>query len=241
LSKAVGIIPARYHSTRFPGKALAPILGKPLIQWVFEGARQARLLDRIIVATDDERISSAVREIGGEAVITSAGHESGTERISEAAMSVDASIIINIQGDEPLVNGSMLDALVSVLNDSSIMMATLMARVKDMSLHQESHIVKVVTDKAGYALYFSRSPLPCQATDYFFQHIGIYGYQKDFLLNFHHLPQSRLAKIEQLEQLRVLENGIKIKTIEISPRTLSVDTPQDIIKVENFLKARAHE
>lgn len=241
LEKAAGIIPVRYQSTRFPGKPLALILGKPTIQWVYEGAKQAKLLDRIIIATDDSRIFQAANKIGAEALMTSADHSSGTERAAEAAMHVDASIIVNIQGDEPLVNGAMLDALVKALEDPSIPMATLMARVEDMALLQEKDIVKVVADREGNALYFSRSPLPYQAPDYFFQHIGIYSYRKDFLLNFHLLPSSRLEKIERLEQLRVLENGLKIKMVEISRPTLSVDTPQDIIKVEKFLKFRANE
>jgi 3-deoxy-manno-octulosonate cytidylyltransferase (CMP-KDO synthetase) len=241
LEKAAGIIPVRYQSTRFPGKPLALILGKPLIQWVYEGAQEAKLLDRIIIATDDKRIFQAANKIGAEAVMTSADHSSGTERVAEAATRVDASIIVNIQGDEPLVKGAMLDALVKVLLDSSIPMATLMARVDDMALLQERDIVKVVADKEGNALYFSRSPLPYQAPDYFFQHIGIYSYRRDFLLNFHLLPPSRLEKIERLEQLRVLENGLRIKMVEISRPTLSVDTPQDIIKVEKFLKSRAYE
>ncbi len=241
LEKAAGIIPVRYQSTRFPGKPLALILGKPTIQWVYEGAKQAKLLDRIIIATDDSRIFQAANKIGAEALMTSADHSSGTERAAEAAMHVDASIIVNIQGDEPLVNGAMLDALVKALEDPSIPMATLMARVEDMALLQEKDIVKVVADREGNALYFSRSPLPYQAPDYFFQHIGIYSYRKDFLLSFHLLPSSRLEKIERLEQLRVLENGLKIKMVEISRPTLSVDTPQDIIKVEKFLKFRANE
>jgi 3-deoxy-manno-octulosonate cytidylyltransferase (CMP-KDO synthetase) len=241
LEKAAGIIPVRYQSTRFPGKPLALILGKPMIQWVYEGALQAKLLDRIIIATDDKRIFQAANKIGAEAVMTSADHSSGTERVAEAATRVDASIIVNIQGDEPLVNGAMLDALVKVLLDPSISMATLMARVDDIALLQERDIVKVVADKEGNALYFSRSPLPFRAPDYFFQHIGIYSYRKDFLLNFHLLPASRLEKIERLEQLRVLENGLRIKMVEISRPTLSVDTPQDIIKVEKFLKSRAYE
>jgi 3-deoxy-manno-octulosonate cytidylyltransferase (CMP-KDO synthetase) len=241
LEKAAGIIPVRYQSTRFPGKPLALILGKPMIQWVYEGAQEAKLLDRIIIATDDKRIFQAANKIGAEAVMTSADHSSGTERVAEAATRVDASIIVNIQGDEPLVNGAMLDALVKVLLDPSIPMATLMARVDDIALLQERDIVKVVADKEGNALYFSRSPLPYLAPDYFFQHIGIYSYRKDFLLNFHLLPASRLEKIERLEQLRVLENGLRIKMVEISRPTLSVDTPQDIIKVEKFLKSRAYE
>ncbi|MDP2915151.1 MAG: 3-deoxy-manno-octulosonate cytidylyltransferase [Candidatus Aminicenantes bacterium] len=241
LEKAAGIIPARYGATRFPGKPLASILGKPMIQWVYEGAKKSKLLKRIIIATDDQRIVKAADEFGAEAVMTSTDHESGTERVAEAAAQVEAEIIVNIQGDEPLVGGEMLDALVIALDDPSISMATLMAKVTDMALLQDSHVVKVVTDKNGFALYFSRSPLPYQAPDHFFQHIGIYGYRKDFLMNFHRLPVSRLERIEKLEQLRVLENGMPIQMIEIPRPTLSVDTPQDIIKVEKLLSVRTHE
>jgi 3-deoxy-manno-octulosonate cytidylyltransferase (CMP-KDO synthetase) len=241
LEKAAGIIPVRYGATRFPGKPLARILGKSMIQWVYEGAKQSKLLKRIIIATDDERILKAAKEFGAEATMTSTDHASGTERVAEAAAQVDAEIIINIQGDEPLVDGKILDALVIALDDPSIPMASLMAKETDLSLLQDSHIVKIVTDKSGFALYFSRSALPFHAPDHFFRHIGIYGYRRDFLMNFHRLPASRLERIEKLEQLRVLENGLRIQMVEIARPTLSVDTPQDIIKVENFLRARAHE
>lgn len=241
MEKAVGIIPARYQSTRFPGKALARILGKPVIQWVVEGARQAKLMERIIVATDDERIKITAEKIGAEVVLTSTDHSSGTERVAEVAKGLDTSIIVNIQGDEPLVNGAMLDGLIEALKDRSIPMATLMARVSDLSLLKESHIVKVVVDKNGNALYFSRAPVPHKASDYFLQHIGIYGFQKDFLLSFTRLLPSRLERIEELEQLRVLEHGMKIRMIEVPRPTLSVDTPQDIIRIENFLKVTPRE
>jgi len=241
LKKALGVIPVRFHSTRFPGKPLAPILGKPMIQWVFEGAKKAKLLERIIIATDNERIFWTAEKIGAEVMMTSAEHLSGTERVAEVAAKVESPIIVNIQGDEPLVEGEILDDLVRALQDESIPMATLMAKVYDFHLLEESHIVKVISDKNGYALYFSRAPLPYQTVDFFYQHIGIYGFQRDFLLNFHKLGASRLENIERLEQLRVLENGLRIKMIEIPVATLSVDTPHDIIKVENILKKRNNE
>lgn len=241
LDQAVGIIPVRYGARRFPGKPLAPILEKPMLQWVIEGVKKAKLLNRIIVATDDERIFQAARSLGAEAAMTSPACASGTERVAEVARSLEASIIINIQGDEPLVDGEMLDVLVEALNDRTIPMATLIAKVSDMNLIRDEHIVKVVTDRNRFALYFSRSPLPFQAHDYFFQHIGIYGYQRDFLLNFQALPFSRLEIIEKLEQLRVLESGQKILTVEIARPTLSVDTPQDIISIERHLRTKIHE
>ena len=212
-----------------------------MIQWVFEGAKKAKLLERIIIATDNERIFWTAEKIGAEVMMTSAEHLSGTERVAEVAAKVESPIIVNIQGDEPLVEGEILDDLVRALQDESIPMATLMAKVYDFHLLEESHIVKVISDKNGYALYFSRAPLPYQTVDFFYQHIGIYGYQRDFLLNFHKLGASRLENIERLEQLRVLENGLRIKMIEIPVATLSVDTPHDIIKVENILKKRNNE
>jgi 3-deoxy-manno-octulosonate cytidylyltransferase (CMP-KDO synthetase) len=238
LGKAAGIIPVRYQSSRFPGKPLALILGKPMIQWVYEGACRSRRLDRVLIATDDARICETASGFGAEVVMTRAGHASGTERVAEAAAPLDASIIINVQGDEPLIEGAMLDSLVEALGDPAASMATLMARVKEMELLRDPNTVKVIADKDGWALYFSRAPIPCGASDYFFQHIGIYAYRKNFLIGFHLLPKSRLECIEKLEQLRVLENGLKIKMVEISHPTLSVDTPQDIIKVESSLKAK---
>jgi 3-deoxy-manno-octulosonate cytidylyltransferase (CMP-KDO synthetase) len=239
LKKALGVIPVRFHSTRFPGKPLAPILGKPMIQWVFEGAKKAKYLDRVIIATDNERIFRTAEKIGAEVMMTSAEHLSGTERVAEVAAKVEVPIVINIQGDEPLVDGPMLDGLVDALQDGSVPMATLMAKNHDLSRLEESHIVKVIVDKNNDALYFSRAPLPYQAVDFFYQHIGIYGYQRDFLLDFNRLSPSRLESAEKLEQLRVLENGLRIKMIEIPFTTLSVDTPHDIIKVEYLLKKRA--
>lgn len=233
---ASAVIPARYRSTRFPGKSLALILGKTMIQRVYEGVRQAKLIDRVIIATDDERILGTARGFGAEAVMTSPEHRSGTERAAEVAQNLNIPFIINVQGDEPLVTGKMIDHLIKGLRNSEAPMASLMAKVHDLSLIHEAHIVKVVADKQGYALCFSRAPLPYQASDFFYQHIGIYGYQREFLLQFARMKSTRLELTEKLEQLRVLENGYKIKMMEIPFPTLSVDTPQDIIGVEEFLK-----
>jgi 3-deoxy-manno-octulosonate cytidylyltransferase (CMP-KDO synthetase) len=241
MDSAVGIIPARYGSRRFPGKPLAPILGKPMIQWVYEGARRSKRLFRVIIATDDVRIFEAGLSFGAEVVMTSPDHASGTDRAAEVAANIQASVIVNIQGDEPLLDGAMLDGLVAAFDDASLPVASLMAKVPDVGLIDDPNIVKVVVDREGYALCFSRSPLPRGAQDFFYQHIGIYGYRKEFLLGFKSLPASRLEKIERLEQLRVLEYGIRIKMIEVPGPTLSVDTPRDIIGVEEFLKARSHE
>lgn len=207
-----------------------------MIQRVYESAQTAKYLNRIIIATDDERISQAAEDLGAEVEMTSSRHNSGTERTAEVARKIEAPIIINIQGDEPLLKGQMIDDLVECLQDETIPMATLITKVKDLGLLHDINIVKVIQDKEGFALYFSRSPLPFKASDHFFQHIGIYGFQKEFLLKFSALSPSRLEETENLEQLRALEYGYKIKVIETQFPTLSIDTPQDIIKVENFLK-----
>ncbi len=236
MREAAGIIPVRYQSSRFPGKPLATIAGKYLVQWVYEQAKQAKFLKRLIIATDDDRIYTASQNFGAEAYITSPHHQTGTERVAEVAKKLETPVIINIQGDEPLVRGEMIDRLIRTLQDESIPMATLAAKVTDLNLQRDKDIVKVVLDKKGYALYFSRSPVPFQSTDHFWQHIGIYGYQKEFLLKFQELPFSWLEKSEGLEQLRALENGYKIKIVKIASPTLSVDTPEDIIKVEKFIE-----
>ena len=209
-----------------------------MIQKVYEATRTAKNLERVIVATDDKRILQAAQDFGAEARMTSSSHRSGTDRVAEVARKINASVVINIQGDEPLIKGEAIDELVEALQDEDIPMATLAVKEDDLNLLNNSNVVKVVPDKDGFALYFSRSPLPFQASDYFWRHIGIYGYQKDFLQKFCRIPPSRLEKTEKLEQLRALENGYRIKIIENKFSTLSVDLPEDIIKVENLLKDR---
>jgi 3-deoxy-manno-octulosonate cytidylyltransferase (CMP-KDO synthetase) len=220
---------------------LAKIAGKLLIQRVFEQASKASHLQKLIIATDDERIYSAAKAFGAEVCMTSPHHPSGTERAAEVAEQLDHPIIINIQGDEPLLQGQMIDDLVMALQEDSVPMATLASSVTDLDRMFDMDIVKVVADKDGNALYFSRSPIPFQANDHFSQHIGIYGYQREFLLKFHSLPSSRLERVEGLEQLRVLENGFRIKIIPTHYQSLSVDTPQDIMAVENYLKKGNHD
>ena len=207
-----------------------------MIRRVYEQAQNAKLLDHIIIATDDDRIYSASRVFGADVRMTSPEHRSGTERVAEVAEGLETPIIINIQGDEPLLQGQMIDDLVQALQDSTISMATLASKVTDVDRIHDQDIVKVVTDKNGKALYFSRSPLPFGPADYFHQHIGIYGYQKEFLMKFCILPVSRLEACEGLEQLRALENGYKITIVPTPFQTLSVDTPQDIMAVEKFIQ-----
>jgi 3-deoxy-manno-octulosonate cytidylyltransferase (CMP-KDO synthetase) len=241
LERAAGIIPARYGSSRFPGKPLARILGKTMISMVYENARRARLLDELLVATDDERILKACADLGIPARMTSAAHVSGTDRIAEAARDMAASLVVNIQGDEPLLDPSAIDALVGALQDPRIEMASLMTRVRDQAAFEDLNRVKVVVDANGDALYFSRAPIPCRAPDGFFQHIGIYGYRREFLFRFCALPPSGLEKAERLEQLRALENGHRIRMVEVAHAALSVDTPRDIIEVEKLLRGKDHD
>ncbi len=236
MKHAIGIIPARYHSARFPGKPLALINGKSLIQRVYEAACTAKNLESVVVATDDERILQAAQNFGAEVRMTSPSHRSGTDRVAEVALETQNPIIINIQGDEPLIQGEAVDELVEALQDEDIPMATLAVKEDDMDLLDDSNVVKVVSDEKSFALNFSRFPLSFPASEYFWRHIGIYGYQKDFLLKFCRIPPSRREKTEKLEQLRALENGYRIKIVESSHSPLSVDTPEDIIRVENFLK-----
>ena len=212
-----------------------------MIQRVYEQALGAEMLRSVIVATDDQRIFETCRAFGAEVQLTSPNHRSGTERVAEVAEILETPIIINIQGDEPLLQGRMIDDLVKTLQDDSIPMATLAGRVSDLDLIHDKDVVKVVVDKNGYALYFSRSPIPSQPSDHFWQHIGIYGYQRHFLLELRQMPVSELESCERLEQLRALENGFEIKVIHTDFSTLSVDTPQDIIKVEKFLKTQADD
>ena len=208
---------------------------------MYDCTQKAKLLERIIIATDDKRIYQTAENFGAEVRMTSASHPSGTDRVAEVAKDTSSPIIINIQGDEPLLKGEMIDSLVVALQDDTIPMATLAAKKNNFNLMREKNIVKVVSDTNGFALYFSRSPLPFQASDYFLHHIGIYGYQKDFLLAFSKMKPSRLEKTEKLEQLRALENGFKIKIVETSLHSLSVSSPQDIIKVENLLKKKTDD
>jgi 3-deoxy-manno-octulosonate cytidylyltransferase (CMP-KDO synthetase) len=233
LKPALGVIPARYGSRRFPGKPLALIDGRPMLQHVFERAKRAGRLTRILIATDDRRILEAARGFGAEAVMTGSGHQSGSERVTEAAAGSDEPIILNIQGDEPLLDPGTLDLLVEALQDEAVSMATLARRETNLALIGDPNLVKVVSGGNGDALYFSRAPIPLGAAGFFLRHIGIYGFQREVLFKLAGLPPSPLEKSEKLEQLRALEAGIRIKILETAYSTLSVDCPADIIEVEN--------
>ncbi|RKY33035.1 MAG: 3-deoxy-manno-octulosonate cytidylyltransferase [Candidatus Omnitrophota bacterium] len=241
--KAIGIIPARYSSTRFEGKVLAKILGKPMLQHVWERARQARFLEDLIIACDDERVQEAAISFGAKCVLTSRGHASGTDRIIEVVNPIDVDIVINIQGDEPLVHSTMIDNVVTALADNkSISMATIIKKIENPLEAEDPNVVKVVKDKNNFALYFSRSRIPHLAENseapsvIYYKHIGLYGYTKDFLFTYKNLASSHLEEVECLEQLRVLEDGYRIKVIETKYETVGVDTPEDLEKVTTYLE-----
>jgi 3-deoxy-manno-octulosonate cytidylyltransferase (CMP-KDO synthetase) len=243
--KVTGIIPARYHSTRLEGKPLVDILGKPMIQHVFENVRKSLTLDDVIVATDDPRIKSAVEGFGGKAVLTSAAHPTGTDRVAEVARSLNVDVVVNIQGDEPFVHPGMIDEIVApFLDDPQLCMCTSMHEVKDKEDFANPNVVKVVRDLSGFALYFSRSliPYPRHLEGHqVFEHIGMYAYRRDFLLTYSRLEPTPLERIESLEQLRALEHGYKIKVVETKQPyiPLSVDTPADLEKARRLAGSRA--
>ncbi len=249
----VAIIPARYAATRLPGKPLSEIHGKTMIERVYERARAARRVDRVIVATEDERIAAVVRGFGGEALMTSKAHATGTDRLAEAAQGVDASIVINLQGDEPLVDPRGVDAVAEALErEPSLEMATLSVPLRTLDEMLAPSVVKVVTNARGDALYFSRSPIPhvrqragsdprdaaraaveCGLAR---KHVGLYGYRREALLRFAALPQSPLEQAEGLEQLRALAHGMRIRVVpHDGDAGVAVDTPEDLERVRALL------
>jgi len=234
LMKAIGIIPARYHSTRLEGKPLVDIHGKSMIQWVYGNVIKADVLDDVLVATDDQRIIEVVEQFGGKAALTSKDHTTGTDRIAEVAKNLDVQVVINVQGDEPFITPTMINEVTTpLLEDKDIPMCTLMHEITEEDF-QNPNVVKVVTDSSGFALYFSRSLIPFPRNKeghQAFEHIGIYAYQKDFLLALTQLEPTPLEKTEALEQLRVIENGFKIKVILTTAHDyipLSIDTKEDL-------------
>jgi 3-deoxy-manno-octulosonate cytidylyltransferase (CMP-KDO synthetase) len=238
----IGVIPARYGSTRFPGKALARIHGKPLVQWVWERARGCKRLEQLWVATDDERIAEAVRRFGGDVAMTSKDLPSGTDRVWEVARRTSAKIVVNIQGDEPLVTTQMVDVLVEgIQREPKAEMATLRYAVKGQLGYNDPNVVKVVCDADGWALYFSRAPIPHfkNRGGMWYKHLGLYAYRRSFLERFVQWPPSFLELAEGLEQLRALERGAKIKVMDSPTDTIGVDTPEELARVEEILKEYA--
>lgn len=253
----VAIIPARYESTRLPGKPLLEIAGLPLILHVVNRVRQVPSLERIIVATDDERIRAVVESAGVEAVMTSHTHRTGTDRLAEVAAQLDAEIIVNVQGDEPLIEPATIEAAIApLLADSCLQMATTAEPLGTVEDLLSPHVVKVVTDLNGMALYFSRHPIPYpraavlaagnlpaalageqELVGRYWKHTGLYVYRRQFLLRFSRLTPTPLEESESLEQLRALENGVGIRVVRVAHRSLGVDTPADLERVRQLLAA----
>lgn len=240
--KVIGVIPARYGSTRFKGKVLAEIAGKPMVQHVWERVKQCSLIDELIIACDDERVYKAAVGFGAKAMMTSRSHETGTDRIVEIVKDLNVHFVVNIQGDEPLISPKVIDTLVHCLKmDDQAQMATVIKQIEDRMDFKNPNVVKVVVDCKNFALYFSRSAIPFDRDAIGvkgYKHIGLYAYRKECLLGLAQMPQTTLELTEKLEQLRALENGIKIKTVLTDSDTVGVDTPEDLIKVEQMLKNR---
>ena len=251
----VAIIPARYASTRLPGKPLVEIAGRPMILHVVERARLASSINRVIVATDDERVFRTVTAAGAEAIMTSPAHRTGTDRLAEVAAQLDAEIIVNVQGDEPLIEPATIEAAVApLIADASIAMSTTCEPIESIADVLNPNVVKVVTDSEGFALYFSRSPIPFPRTEalqyssleaalraqpqrltLFAKHTGLYAYRRDFLLMFARLEPTPLERTESLEQLRALEHGYRIKVIKVAHRSIGVDTTEDLERVREMI------
>ena len=242
----LAVIPSRFAARRFPGKPLALIQGRPMIQWVYERASRSQLVTRVVVATDDERIRSAVASFGGEAVMTSPSHPTGTDRIAEVASAVPCDLVVNVQGDEPLIHPGMIDeALRPLIDDPTIPMGTVCRRIEDRREAFDPNVVKVVLDANGFALYFSRAPIPWDRdawsgkgsfadlplTGSQYKHIGLYVYRRDFLLAYPAMPQTPLEAVEKLEQLRALESGRRIRVVVTEHDSFGVDIPDDLSKI----------
>ena len=244
--KVVAIIPARYHSNRFEGKPVAMILGKPMIQHVYERALSVPLLSKVVVATDDERIADCVRSFDGEIVMTRADHASGTDRLAEAATILEISeqdVVVNIQGDQPLFPAAVIDQVAKpLLEDPALPMSTLIYKITRKEEINDPNHVKTVFDRNGKALYFSRSPIPFQRDPLevvpptYYKHLGFYAYRKGFLLTFVGLPEGEWERFEKLEQLRALEYGYTIKVILTEYDSVEVDTLKDLKRVEELLR-----
>lgn len=242
--KTIGVVPARYAATRLPGKCLIPLCGKPLIYWVLKNALRAKRLEKVILATDDTRIAEAAEELGVESIMIRSDHVSGTDRIAEAVSGIDAGIIVNIHGDEPLIDPDLIDRLVTVLSDNGWDMATAAAPLRDKADLGKPSVVKVVCDESGRALYFSRSVIPfirdgdVDGAAAYRRHIGIYAYRKAFLQKMVSVPQCLLEKAEKLEQLRALYIGGRIKVVEAGECGIGVDTSENVKTVEQEIKRR---
>jgi 3-deoxy-manno-octulosonate cytidylyltransferase (CMP-KDO synthetase) len=242
-SNVVVVIPARYASTRLPGKPLVSLAGKPMVQHVYERANKAQTVDRVLVATDDQRILDAVQAFGGEARMTRADHRTGTERIAEVAARESGEIFVNVQGDEPLIDPAAIDIAVgALLEEPPAQIATVATVIRHAGDIMDPNVVKTVLDFDNYALYFSRAPVPWVRNTQqklhvkYWKHLGLYVFQRDALLEYPTLPHGELEVIEQLEQLRWMENGWRIRVAEVAHDAVSVDVPEDVARVEKLLK-----
>ncbi len=237
--KVLAVIPARYNSSRFPGKPLAKIAGVEMVKRIYDNCLAAKRVADVVVATDDKRIADFVSSFGGTARMTSLQHESGTDRVAEVAAGVEHEVVLNMQGDEPLVTGGMLDEILAAFEATDAEMGTAAIAMEEGEDVADSNLVKVALGLKGEALYFSRSIIPFRRADGeqmpFHRHLGIYVYRRDFLLEFSRLPIGRLEKAEKLEQLRALENGMRISVAVVEGRTQSVDVEADISRVEAIL------
>ena len=245
--RIIGIIPARYGSTRFPGKPLVDIFGKPMIVHTYLNSKKSKLLNKVVVATDDSKIESVVKNVGGEVILTPTDLKSGSDRVAYCLDELKCDIVVNIQGDEPFINSDAIDAAIEpLINDTLLNVSTLIKKIDDYNSIHDCNIVKVVKDINDYALYFSRSPIPFirdekEYLDYikkgaFYKHIGLYVYRSDFLKTFVQMTESQLEDCEKLEQLRIMENGYKIKCVVTDYETISVDTMEDLNRIKNFNK-----
>jgi 3-deoxy-manno-octulosonate cytidylyltransferase (CMP-KDO synthetase) len=239
----VVVIPARYASSRLPGKPLVALAGKPMVQRVYERAKRAQTVTRVVVATDDQRIVDAVKAIGGEARMTRPDHRTGTERIAEVAAHEPGDIFVNVQGDEPLIDPAAIDTAVgALLEEPAAQIATVATPIRHAADIMDPNVVKTVLDFEGNALYFSRAPIPWirdtqqKVHVQYWKHLGLYVFQRDALLEYPTLPHGELEKIEQLEQLRWLENGWKIRVAEVAHDSVSVDVAEDVARIERLLK-----
>jgi len=242
--KSIIVIPARYGATRFPGKSLARINGRPMIQWVWEAASKSRLTEQVVIATDDDRIADVAAKFGADVIMTKKSHRSGTDRIAEVADKIPAQLYINVQGDEPLLSPGAVDDLIRGMAESPrVPIGTLAHRIEDEAEWRSPEVVKVTVNRHGEALYFSRSPLPFQRTfdlkAKLLRHVGIYAFRARALATFVSLKPSGLEIAESLEQLRALEYGLTIQVIETKYRCLGVDTPADLARVETALRVQS--
>lgn len=242
-TEVLAVIPARHASSRFPGKPLAAIAGRPMVQHVVERVHRAQRVSRVVVATDNAMIQKAVADFGGEALLTRADHTSGTDRVAEVAVHIPADIYINVQGDEPLIDPGTIDALVAAISeDDSVQIATPCSLIEKPEDIMDPNIVKVVRNFNGDALYFSRAPIPWvrdrdeSVAAQHWKHLGLYALRRDALLDFPTLPPGELERLEQLEQLRWLENDYRVRVVETEYDAISVDVPADLERVEKFLR-----